>query len=61
MTRDELSRGDRVWRWWNAGTHSDMQVLTVTRVNRVTATVQTDQGATFRIPFADIEGRHTED
>jgi hypothetical protein len=50
--------GDRVWRWWNAGPWSDVQPLTVVRVNRQSVTVRTDQGSTFRVRAADIVGRY---
>lgn len=56
-----LKSGDRVWRWWDAGIHADVQVLTVVRVNRVTVTVDTDQGNRFRLPHADIVGYYNED
>lgn len=57
MRRDELSPNERVCRWWDAGIGMDLQALTIVRVNRVTATVRTDQGNVFRIPFADL-ARH---
>ena len=57
MNRADLAAGDRVARWWDAGISVDLQPLTVVRVNRVTATVRTDQGNEFRIRFADL-ARH---
>ena len=58
MNRTDLSAGDRVARYWDTGAFgSVLQPLTVVRVNQVTATVRTDQGCQFRIPFADINGR----
>lgn len=53
----KLAQGDRVYRWWDAGFKMDPQPLTVVRVNRTTVTVTTDEGSTFRAPFAQIEGR----
>lgn len=58
MNPADLSSGDRVARWWDSGAFGmDLQPLTVVRVNRVTATVRTDQGSEFRIRFDDI-ARH---
>lgn len=61
MDIDALKPGDRVYRWWDAGIGYDMQPLTVVRVNRVTVTVNTDQGGRFRLRRADVVGRYTED
>lgn len=49
--------GERIYRWWDAGTSVEPQPLTVVRVNRLTLTVRTDQGSSFRLPFADVAGR----
>lgn len=49
--------GDRVFRWWDAGTDAEAQPLTVVRVNRLTYTVRTDQGSSFRLPHDAIAGR----
>ena len=58
MKRADLAAGDRVARWWDSGAFgADLQPLTVVRVNRVTATVRTDQGGMFRVRFADL-ARH---
>jgi len=57
MNRADLAPNDRVARWWDNGLGVDLQPLTVVRVNRVTATVRTDQGSQFRIRFADL-ARH---
>lgn len=48
--------GDRVYRWWDSGISVDPQLLTVVRVNRVTITVRTDYGDTFRMRPQDIVG-----
>lgn len=48
-------------RWWDAGIHMDAQRLTVVRVNRVTATVRTDEGGTFRMKPEDIVRHLTPD
>lgn len=56
-----LRGGDRIYRWWDSGISMDPQPLTVVRVNRLTVTVRTDQGNTFRLPQVDIAGRWTED
>lgn len=57
MDHSTLQANDRVYRWWDAGIHMDVQPLTVVRVNRVTVTVRTDEGSLFRMPAADIVGR----
>lgn len=57
MNPADLTAGDRVGRWWDAGIGVDLQPLTVLRVNRMTATVRTDQGSEFRIRFDDL-ARH---
>jgi hypothetical protein len=55
------SVGDRVYRWWYAFEDSATpQPLTVIRVNRMTLTVETDQGSRFRIETKDIAGYWTE-
>ncbi len=57
-----LSRGDRVYRWWDTGAMGcDMQVLTVVRVNRMTVTVRTSQGSQFRLRHADVVDRYIEE
>lgn len=62
MDPRELAPGARVFRWWDSGAFGmEVQPLTVVRVNRITASVRTDQGWMFRLPFADIVGRYTED
>jgi hypothetical protein len=61
MDIDALRPGDRVYRWWDAGIGHDMQPLTVVRVNRVTVTVDTDQGGRFRLPRAAVAGHYTEE
>lgn len=61
MKLADLAPGDRVYRWWDAGIHMDIQPLTVVRVNRKTATVRTTQGNDFRIDPYHLEGRYTED
>lgn len=54
--------GDRVYRWWNSGAFGyEIQPLTVIRLNRLTVTVRTDVGNTFRIPYEDIVGPYTEE
>jgi inosine-uridine nucleoside N-ribohydrolase len=51
--------GDRVYRYWDTVAFGvSMQPLTVVRVNRVSVTVRTDQGSTFRMNPADIAGRY---
>ena len=66
MNLSDLQPGDRVYRWVFTGMDSgsmlraetsDMQELTVVRVNRVTVTVDNDYGARFRVPHGDIAGR----
>lgn len=57
----EIQAGDRVYRWWDSGYKMDPQPLTVVRVNRVTFTVRTDEGSTFRIPRHLVEGLWTDD
>jgi hypothetical protein len=52
-----LQPGERVYRWWDDGWHGSVQPLTVIRVNRMTVTVRTDEGSSFRLPHADVEGR----
>ena len=50
--------GDRVFRWWDSGAFgAQLQPLTIVRVNRVTVTVRTDHGSTFRMPPGLIAGR----
>jgi len=62
VNRADLSAGDRVGRWWDTGAFGpNLQPLTVVRVNRVTATVRTDQGSEFRIQFQDLARRLTSD
>lgn len=57
MRLDELAPGDRTYRWWNSGAlGSNMQPLTVVRVNQKTVTVRTDQRNEFRIDPAQLEG-----
>lgn len=56
-----LVPGDRIWRWWDAGIHMNVQPLTVVRVNRLTVTVETDQGNRFRLKPEQIEGRYREE
>lgn len=51
-----LRPGDRIYRWWDAGISMENQPLTVIRVNRLTVTVDTDQGNRFRLPHEDIAG-----
>jgi hypothetical protein len=55
-----MNAGDRIYRYLNTSTGpwpiAVPQPLTVVRVNRLTVTVRTDQGSTFRIDPADIEG-----
>jgi hypothetical protein len=58
---ERIYRGDRIFRWWDAGCSMDVQPLTVVRVNPTTVTVRTDQGSTFRLPHADIVGHYTEE
>lgn len=60
MDIDALRPGDRVYRWWDAGIQYDIQPLTVVRVNRVTVTVDTDQGNRFRLPRPEVVGYYTE-
>lgn len=59
MTTNEYRVGDRVWRWWDAGYKHDPQPLIVVRVNRLTLTVRTDLGNTFRLPYHEVEGLWT--
>lgn len=61
MDKVKIRPGDRVYRWWDAGTHSDIQPLTVVRVNRVTVTVDTDQGGRFRLSCDEIVGPYVWD
>lgn len=54
----DLHPNDRVYRWWDSGAFgAQIQALTVVRVNRVTVTVRTDAGNTFRLSPADVAGR----
>jgi hypothetical protein len=56
------SAGDRVYRYWDSVAFgASVQPLTVVRVNRVSVTVRTDQGSTFRMNPADIAGRYEGD
>jgi hypothetical protein len=56
-TVEALTAGDRVYRWWDTGAFGPSpQPLTVVRVNRLTVTVRTDEGGTFRLPYKDIAG-----
>lgn len=53
--------GDRVFRFILTGQSgdfdvTDLQPLTVVRVNRCTITVQTDEGGVIRLPHQDIRG-----
>ena len=57
MNYETLAVGDRVYRWWDAGIEMTLQPLTIMRLNRVTATVRTDQGNRFRIKYPDLH-RH---
>lgn len=62
MNIDALHTGDRVYRYWYSyPTKADPQPLTVVRVNRVTVTVRTDSGSTFRIDPDSIVGTWNED
>jgi hypothetical protein len=55
MNRDDLHKDDRVCRWWDSGAFGmELMPLTVVRVNRVTATVKTDQGDVGRVRFDDL-------
>lgn len=55
MNPADLSPGDRVARWWDSGAFGmELMPLTIVRVNRVTATVRTDQGDEGRIKFDDL-------
>lgn len=56
-----LKSGDRIYRWWDAGIKMDIQPLTVVRVNRLTITVDTDQGSRFRLPHSEVQGRYLYD
>lgn len=59
MTTPPYQPGDRVYRWWDSGALGmQQQPPTVVRVNRVTVTVRTDRGSTFRLPVADVVGRY---
>jgi len=59
LVTTHLFPGQRVWRWFDTGAFgSDVQPLTVVRVNRCTVTVRTDYGSTFRIPADTIEGEY---
>ena len=48
--------GDRIWRWYDSGIGCEPQVLTVVRMNKVTATVADRYGIAFRLPLAQVEG-----
>lgn len=62
MDPSTLTPGDRVWRWvWTGGQDQEPQPLTVVRVNRVTVTVRTDQGSTFRLDPHLLKGHWTHD
>ena len=54
----KVKNGDRLTRWvWVGGGNSDLQVLTVVRVNPKTYTVDTDAGTRLRVKHADVSGR----
>jgi hypothetical protein len=58
--------GDRVYRYVLVGADrnfdiTDLQPLTVIRVNRKTVTVKTDQNFTVRLPPQDIQGLYLDD
>lgn len=61
---DTLKPGDRIYRWVLVGTShggaydkSDIQELTVVRVNRTTVTVDTKAKVRLRLPHEMIDGR----
>lgn len=54
--------GDRVYRYWDSvALGMEVQPLTVVRVNRLSVTVRTDQGSTFRLAPEAIEGPYVDD
>ena len=60
MTNTTYKPGEHIYRWWDSGSGgATMQPLTVVRVNRLTYTVRTDQGTTFRLPLHEAAGLYT--